>query len=257
MVAKSAVSTGVVAAFVAPIVVELKKRHQRAHLFSSLQCFVNIAKRYIAYNIISINEKIELTNALQKLNVDALRNRIMMDTREHGINHYILLAGTCENLKKGMNLSMGKRLRLSQTLPEIRHNRNVGYWAVASHGKQQCKSFNQTARPENVLWFVQKANNEAGIQAGKVFAVAELVIVRNQRTFTSEEMNWNSHGGECSAEVVYTNCVSLENCNIHIETSGQSLGPKTVRQYKTNGKITTDLYKKYEDIQMCKNAQYM
>ena len=58
MVAKSAVSTGVVAAFVAPIVVELKKRHQRAHLFSSLQCFVNIAKRYIAYNIISINEKL-------------------------------------------------------------------------------------------------------------------------------------------------------------------------------------------------------
>jgi hypothetical protein len=153
-----------------------------------------------------------------------------------------------------MNLSLGKQVILSRTLPEIKHLRNVGYWAVASEGKQHCKTF-KTASPGTILWFVRTEDKDAGIRPGTVFAVAELVIVRNQRTFSSEDMNWDGNGGECSTEVVYKNCVSLENCNFRIETSGLSLGPKIVRQYNPDSKITTDLFREYENIQMFKNAR--
>lgn len=179
----------------------------------------------------------------------------MNTSGESGKTHYILLAGTCENLKNGMNISIGKRVRLARTLPEINGVKNVGYWAVASDGKQYSETFNQHARAGDILWFVQKADKTAGIQAGTVFAVAELVIVRNTRTFTSKEMKWNSDGGDCSTEVIYKNCTRLDNCDFRIETSGQSLGPKTVRQYRTDSKITTNLYRTYEAIQMFKNAQ--
>lgn len=200
---------------------------------------------------ISHNPKMEM--------LDYVKIRTRMSGRDETRNHYVLLVGDSKNFKKGANLTVGKRVRLARTLKEpntVQTARSCGgYWAVASKGSQSSQTFINGARSGDILWFVRSKDTKSGILAGTVVAVAELVTVRNNRTFSDLEMGWTGDGGECSSEVIYTNCTSLESCNFRIQTNGKSLGPKTVRQFTKDSKITTDLPTEYVNIQKFKNAK--
>lgn len=188
--------------------------------------------------------------------IDYVKIQTTMSSRDETRNHYVLLVGDGKNFKKGANLTVGKRVRLARTLQEAKTVQKAeGYWAVASKGSQSSQIFIHGARSGDILWFVRSKDTKSGIPAGTVVAVAELVIVRNNRTFTHLEMGWTDDGGDCASEVIYTNCISLERCNFRIETSGKSLGPKTVRQYTKESKITTELPAEYVNIQKFKNAK--
>ena len=201
------------------------------------------------------------SRTIQKLNcffsvIDYLKIQNTMSSRDETRNHFILLVGDGKNFKKGANLTVGKKVRLARTLQEANPVQKAeGYWAVASKGSQSSQCFIHEAGSGDILWFVRRKDHKSGIPAGTVVAVAELKTVRNNRTFTDLEMEWTGDGGECASEVIYTNCISLESCNFRIQTSGKSLGPKTVRQYTKDSKITTELPTEYFNIQKFKNAK--
>ena len=159
--------------------------------------------------------------------------------RNNGTQHFVIQTGTGVNFEKGTSISIGKKVKLARARKTIEGLQQVGYYAVPYGLK--------TAKHGDKIWFVKSNDNQFA------YAVAEVVSVSSDRTFTDTEMGWNREGSECPYELVYTNLVNVRDCQIQI-MSGQP-GMCIVRNYKNSTSITADLPAEFDRIQRYINAR--
>lgn len=158
----------------------------------------------------------------------------IIETRRNiGPQHFVIQSGTGVNFEKGTSLSIGKKVKLTRARKTSEGIQQVGYYAVPYGLK--------TAKPGDKIWFVKSNDNQFA------YAVADVVSVSSDRTFTDTEMGWNREGSACPNEIIYTNLVNVRDCQIQI-MSGQP-GMCIVRNYKNSASITADLPAEYDLIQ--------
>lgn len=167
------------------------------------------------------------------------------------MTNFIMRVGNGENFKKGSRLTMGKLLKLKRN-GKIQENLtmgSIGYWAIAASGSTVSRVFENEVRPGDLLWFIQRGK--------KLLGVAEFVSKSDERTFTSDEMEWtDASGGPCEREVIYTNLITMERCDysLHYEAHWPRQKPVfKIDASLSNGDNLTDIYRY---LRQFKNAIY-
>jgi hypothetical protein len=171
---------------------------------------------------------------------------IIESRRNIGAEHFVVQIGNGDNFEKGTNLSIGKKVKLARAKKIGEGLQSFGYYAVPYGFK--------TANPGDKIWFNKSEDHQFA------FAVADIVRVSEQRTFSDTEMGWiregrkdrDGEGDRWPIEVIYTNLTYIRDCQIQV-ISGQP-GNSVVRTYKNSTSITADLPAEYVLIQRYRHA---
>ena len=107
-------------------------------------------------------------------------------------------------------------------------------WGVDSKQKSNTNIFITTAKPGDLLWFVQGGNK------GKIIAVSTFKEFKNRETgplialtLTDEDLGWVKTKGNWDTEVHYNDLYDLRECELFSEIKS----PKVIRKYNEKCKV--------------------